>query len=500
MLQRLFQSSGPAGTPLMSMPRNRTTNADLQDLLRRRAEQEPLLKGQRVAFTGVLASMTHREAFRLVERHGGEPVVHVSRSVTMLVVGEEGWPLDEGRTAVKFRDACRLIAEGTPIRILNEAQWLQILGMTERRADRATLYTPAMLSQLLGVSPQVIRRWTRIGLLQPVRRVFRLPYFDLGQVSRVQRLCELLQSGMTPAQIESALQRLADVLGPPERVLAELDLLRYGSRVLLRDEHSLIDPRSGQRLFDFEASARAGNTAATANADVLPEPPASETPQAGPGKAAGRAESAAATPANSFSRTAEPAFTPLRRTPRPPVSRDADELQQAAEYTFDDWFDLGCELLESAEPDAVRRAVECFRMCLMDRPFDAETQFLLAESLFRADNPLAAIERYHCAIECDHEYLEAWIQLGCVYASLERYEEALAAFDTALDIHPESPEAALHKGLLLCELKRPEDAAPLLELYLRSVPHGPWAEHARDLLRSAGRDAAAEVAETARGH
>ena len=57
--------------------------------------QSPALAGERVAFTGTLASMTHRESHitRVVE-HGGNAGEHVSRQTTMLVIGEEGWPLE----------------------------------------------------------------------------------------------------------------------------------------------------------------------------------------------------------------------------------------------------------------------------------------------------------------------------------------------------------------------------------------------------------------------
>ena len=51
------------------------------------------LRGDRVSFTGTLASMTHRQAHELVAQHGGEATAHVSKQTTMLVVGEEGWPL-----------------------------------------------------------------------------------------------------------------------------------------------------------------------------------------------------------------------------------------------------------------------------------------------------------------------------------------------------------------------------------------------------------------------
>ncbi|MED5400554.1 MAG: BRCT domain-containing protein, partial [Planctomycetota bacterium] len=54
----------------------------------------PCLQGEQVAFTGVLASMTHRDAMDVVARHGGTSTQHVSRTTTLLVVGEEGWPLE----------------------------------------------------------------------------------------------------------------------------------------------------------------------------------------------------------------------------------------------------------------------------------------------------------------------------------------------------------------------------------------------------------------------
>ena len=54
----------------------------------------PPLKGERVAFTGTLASMTHKEAAELVEANGGTAMSSVSGQPTMLVVGDEGWPLE----------------------------------------------------------------------------------------------------------------------------------------------------------------------------------------------------------------------------------------------------------------------------------------------------------------------------------------------------------------------------------------------------------------------
>ena len=137
------------------------------------------LVGENVAFTGTLASMTHREAIRLVEQFGGRATQTVSGSTTMLVIGEEGWPLEpDGGTSQKLQQTMQLVAHGSDARILSESDWLQLLNLDEHREEIRRSHTPAMLSQLLDVPVRMIRRWARLGLIRPVRRVCRLPYFD----------------------------------------------------------------------------------------------------------------------------------------------------------------------------------------------------------------------------------------------------------------------------------------------------------------------------------
>ena len=100
----------------------------------------PLLAGERVAFTGVLASMTHRQASELVEQHGGAAVHHVSQQTTLLVVGEEGWPLEaDGQPSVKLLQAQVIQQKGLPLRILSESEWLTALGL-ESRAAASVVY------------------------------------------------------------------------------------------------------------------------------------------------------------------------------------------------------------------------------------------------------------------------------------------------------------------------------------------------------------------------
>lgn len=124
-------------------------------------KSSPCLKGERVTFTGTLASMTHRQAHDLVEEYGGQATHSVSRQTTMLVIGEEGWPLEEnGQISQKLGLAEDLQAAGQ-LRILHESNWLYLMGIQYNRDEIRRLYTPAMLQQLLDIPTHTIRAWER---------------------------------------------------------------------------------------------------------------------------------------------------------------------------------------------------------------------------------------------------------------------------------------------------------------------------------------------------
>ena len=406
-------------------------------------ESSPALAGERVTFTGTLASMTHSQAGTLVAEHGGEATSHVSRQTTLLVIGEEGWPLEEdGQPSVKLLQAREQMEAGQPLRLLRESEFLKLLGL-EETDNRQELHTPAMLQQSLGVRVGVVRRWARLGIIKPVRRVFRLPYFDVQEVTGVRRLQELLEAGVTRSRIEESFADLQHVLPSFDRPLLQLELLARDSRVVFRDDAGLLDPSSGQRVFDFEISSQASfptraKEEGGLSADTGTPQPTSEAP------------------------------SPLT---------DENAVQQS--WTAEAWFDHGCRLLEADRP---AEAVEAFRLSLMDAPGDPETQFHLADALVRTGSLAAALERYHMAVELDHDYIEAWTQLGCVRSQLGDRQGALDAFDIALALHPEYPDALYFKATALTEDNRHDEAARLWRAYLRRNSHGPWADAAREQL------------------
>ena len=399
----------------------------------------PPLQGERVSFTGTLASMTHRQAQQLVAEHGGMAIPHVNRQLTILVIGEEGWPLEpDGRASQKLQQVTAWRQEGCDIRLLNESEWLHLLGLSENRQEVHRLHTPAMLSQLLDVSVGTIRRWERMGLIKPARKVYRLPYFDFQEVTGARRIIELLEAGVSPSKIEAGLKQLDGLLQGIHRPLVQLDILAHGSRMLYRDSNSLVEPVTGQRCFDFDSPLEIDES---------------------PGD-------------HAFSLGASPGEL------EPHSVKNDIRLH----WSVDEWFHEGCRLLDDNQ---ISEAVEAFRMCLMENPGESETNFFLAEALYRLGNTPGALERYYAAVEADRDYIESWTQIGCVHAEQEEFDSALDAFKIALDMHPDYPEAHLHRAEVLHQLGRTAEAVSHWQIYLKFVDRGPWADNARQRLAEA---------------
>ncbi|MDB5391912.1 MAG: Tetratricopeptide 2 repeat protein [Planctomycetaceae bacterium] len=396
-------------------------------------QSQKTLLGERVTFTGTLASMTHRQAAQMAETHGGTAAQHVSKQITMLVIGEEGWPLEaDGTPSVKLQQVNRLRDEGLPIRIVSESDWLDVLGLHDHLQEVRRHYTPAMLSQMLNVPVAVIRNWERCGLIRPVKHVLRLPYFDFREVAGARRLHELLKSGVTRRQIVDSLKHLRNWVGGTERPLAQLEFLADDGELIYRDKSGPLDPRSGQRLFDFDS-------------------PQEETAPAELALTAGVI----------------------------PMDGATQSAQEQATWTPEQWFQLANQHLEEHRLDD---AVEAFRLCLLDWHQRAEVHFQLADTLYRMDNLMGALERYHMAVELEPNYLEAWTQLGCVYSETQKPEAAIQAFRIAIDLHADYPDAHWHLAQILESQGQAAAAKPHWEAYLQFDQRGPWADIAREHL------------------
>lgn len=423
------------------------------------------LSGETVAFTGTLASMVHRDASKMVEQYGGRAIQSVSGATTMLVIGEEGWPLEEdGGTSQKLQQVMQLIADGSDVRIVAESDWLQLLGLDDHREEIRRAHTPAMLSRLLDIPVRMIRRWARLGLIKPVRRVCRLPYFDYREVASARRLAALLEQGVSPQTLEKSLAELSLSISGTDRSIAQLNLLVQDDKLLMRDNRGVLNPRTGQRLLDFDSAERPAGVFEPADAD------------------------------EDFHNGDDdgPVSLPFSALQQPLIER------HMTDWNAEEWFHEGCRLTEESEFEA---AINAFRnglsllgseqsamrgggnnhdeepMTLFPDP--ADINFHLADALFRAGRVEAAIERYYCAIESAPDFIEAWTQLGCLQSEQGQLELAEQSLMTAISIHSANPEALLHYAQLLERTEREREAVGYWKQYLQHDSRGPWSDHAR---------------------
>ncbi len=398
-----------------------------------------LLQGERIAFVERLAGMSKRDAQKLVRQHGAVPVDRPDATVSLVVVGEEKRTLGDVRgVAEQFDEPARQAARRGSLKVVTETQLWQRLGLVEGEQEIRRLYTPAMLADLLETPAAMIRRWHRRGLIVATREVRRLPYFDFQEVAIARLLAELLAAGCSPRSIEKKLANLAKLVPGVKRPLAEMSVVVEGKQVLLRQGDGLTEP-GGQTRIDFnsEDDDSADNVAERAGAD----------------------------------RSVAPATRAM------PGADEADLVAPLS--TPDEMLVFAADLEAEGRLEA---AAEMYRTVLAAAGPKAETNFMLAELLYRMGERTAARERYYAAIEIDEDYVEARANLGCVLAETGQPVLAVAAFEGALAYHGDYPDVHYQLARTLDELDREDEAEMHWRTFLALAPDSPWADEARHRL------------------
>ena len=120
--------------------------------------------------------------------------------------------------------------------------------------NSAPVYNLKAVVMETGLKPPTIRAWERAGLIRPVRKIYRLPYFDFQQVASARQLVKMLASGMSPAAIERKLEQVAQLVPDVASPLEQLSVIVEGKDLLLRQGEGLIDS-AGQMRIDFRDGA-----------------------------------------------------------------------------------------------------------------------------------------------------------------------------------------------------------------------------------------------------
>lgn len=382
---------------------------------------ETTYAGLRVAVVGRLAAMSRQELQNHLAEKGLFLIPDLADDPDWVVFGEYdlAWA-DDARIAPLFN-------KPSPPEVIPESELWRRLGLTPPHAEARTLFTPAMIADLLQVPVREVRRWHRLGLLTPVQVVHRLPYFDYEGLLDARRLAQLRSAGISTHRLNKILTNLCWAIPRWKERFRQLSLVVNGRTVLFQSEDKLIDDR-GQLQLDFDGLRH--------NCSDLSD--------------------------------------------YPPVLAIPD---QAEENFSPESFTKIMELAELAESRSEwEKAAELYRTALAVGGPNPEVCFRLADVLYQMGDLNGARERYFMAVELDDDYLEARLNLGSVLAELGQTELALSAYQGALAIFPDYADAHLLLARLLDDLGRADEALEHWQRFVALAPESPWVPYALDRL------------------
>jgi Flp pilus assembly protein TadD len=213
------------------------------------------LQGEQVSFTGRLATLSRPQAWELVRRHGGIPARRVSRRTTLLVVGQDDWPLlPSGRLTRNLRVAYRLQREGKRLTVVDEYHLLARLGLVDSAFGAGGRYSLLELSHIVGVPGRQLRYWIGLGLLVPSDLAEGVPRFDFQQLAAARLLCRMHRGPAKRRRLRHSLRRLARLL-PDKAAFVHALVHTSDDRLLWRSERGDLIDLSGQKHFDFDEPA-----------------------------------------------------------------------------------------------------------------------------------------------------------------------------------------------------------------------------------------------------
>ncbi|MDR1960190.1 MAG: MerR family transcriptional regulator, partial [Planctomycetaceae bacterium] len=366
------------------------------------------LKDKTVFLQGKLQGMPRRKAAVLLKKQGAKLVSKLGESVDLVVFGErESRQLD-------FDELTRDMFEQGTLQIVTEREFLTLLEGTA--VNTHSLYTPAMLAELVRTSPNMIRLWERRGLLHAVAHVGNLAYYDETEILAARRLTQLTKNHVSLDAAARKIESLKLLFPETARPLAELDLFIDGKSLRIFKDSVFIDS-AGQKLFSFDE-----------------EPLESVISEAEP---------------SSFFDQA------LGET----LPSDDAELPTGKKPL--------CDLaVRKEEQGDIAGALDCYRAALAAGGPDAVSCFQMAGLLYQLGELPAARERYLMTIELDENFVEARAALGALFAEMGETELAVSAFEGALDFHEGYADVHFQLGMLLHQLGRTDESREHLRLFL----------------------------------
>jgi tetratricopeptide (TPR) repeat protein len=287
-----------------------------------------------------------------------------------------------------------------------------------------TSYRRQDVLRIFAISSRQLQAWERASLI-PKLEIYS--FQDLGQLRTLRALRE---DAVPSASIRDSILAMKAVAGMANPLL-ETRVVRSGTRLAFRHHGAMVDPISGQLLFDFERSV-------------------------GPELAA---------------RTMGPCA--IRRfNMRHSSTRATSAIQEK--------FQLAVQAEESGDK---LRAIALYEEILALDPNYAAACINLGTIFFHLRRYGRAEELYRHATETDPDYVLAYFDLGNVLDELERLDESIVAYRKAVTLAPRYADAHYNLALAYERANEGRSALRHWQAYIKLDNRGPWADHARGQIR-----------------
>lgn len=268
---------------------------------------------------------------------------------------------------------------------------------------------------MLGLSRSAIVRLVESGFVKPGRGPRRAYVFSFQDVVLLRTAYELQGAGISTTRILRTLRRLRDDL-PAEAPLTGLRITAVGNDIAVRDRDAQWEAESGQFLMDFDVGrdpVRGGSTV------VRP-------------LASGRAPSAPTAPTLQ--------------------TLSAEALFQRA------------QAMEAVDLVAARRA---YRQAIAAAPDFTNAYLNLGALLCESGDCQEAVRIFAKGIAHRPEEPLLYFNKAVALEDLNRFAEALASYDMALQLDPNLADAHFNVGRLHDELGHPQRAIRHYSAYRR---------------------------------
>jgi hypothetical protein len=340
----------------------------------------PALLGQRVSFTGRLATMSRPQAEALVTAAAGQVSSSVTPRTTMLVVGMRGWPLmNSGHVSRKLAAAERSASTEKPVRVVTELQFRELVGLGEPPESANRPLSAQQVCAALGIDSRTLQRWEHCGLVRSFDGKFDFP--DLVSLRTV---TDLVARGVSPVIIRSSLDAMRRFLPGVDRPLSQLNILVGDKGSLVAELEDALLTTSGQLELRFNQAAQA----------TVDSPRPLSMVRADARDSAGWIEAGLEHEENGDMEKAEHAYR------RAAALAPNDAAPQ---------FNLGNVLFASGRLEA---AAERYAQAVAIDPLHAQAWFNLAHVQDELDDPVSALRYLRRAIAADPDFADAHFNLA----------------------------------------------------------------------------------------